>query len=135
MDSNNGFVYVRQHIYYENDKICKLGKSKNIPDRDNGYATGEYRRGKFGLVIEILNNQTFDDTYVEKLLKRYFNNYHSKIDGGSEFYQNKIIDEKEVEIKVYINTIKIKDKIIEEKDKLIEKLMKGIFGNIYLIQL
>ena len=93
IDSNNGFVYVRQHIYYENDKICKLGKSKNIPDRDNSYATGEYRRGKFGLVIEISNNQTFDDTYVEKLLQRYFKNYHSKINGGSEFYQNKIINE------------------------------------------
>lgn len=53
MDLNNGYIYIRRHIYYENDKICKLGKSKNIPDRDNGYATGEYRRGKFGLVIEI----------------------------------------------------------------------------------
>ena len=91
MDSNNGFVYVRQHIYYENDQICKLGKSKNIPDRDNSYATGEYRRGKFGLVIEILNNQTYDDTFVEKLLQKYFNNYHSKEDGGSEFYSDKII--------------------------------------------
>ena len=70
MDSNNGFVYVRQNIYYKNDKICKLGKSKNIPDRDNCYATSEYRRGKFELVIEISNNQIFDDTYVEKLLQR-----------------------------------------------------------------
>ena len=112
MDSNNGFVYVRQHIYYENDKICKLGKSKNIPDRDNGYATGEYRRGKFGLVIEILNNQTFDDTYVEKLLKRYFNNYHSKIDGCSEFYQNKIIDE----IVPFLSNTLIKFKVLSEEE-------------------
>ncbi len=51
MDYNNGYIYVRQHAYYENDKICKLGKSKNIPDRDNSYATREYRRGKFVLVI------------------------------------------------------------------------------------
>ena len=53
MDSNNGYVYVRQHIYYKNDKICKLGKSKNISDRDNSYATSEYKRGTFVLVIEI----------------------------------------------------------------------------------
>ena len=39
MDSNNGYVYVRQHVYYNNDKICKLGKFKNIPDRDNSYTT------------------------------------------------------------------------------------------------
>ena len=51
--------YIRQHIYYNNDNICKLGKTKNIPERDNTYATGEYRRGKFSLVIEILNKITY----------------------------------------------------------------------------
>jgi superfamily II DNA or RNA helicase len=112
MDSNNGFVYVRQNIYYKNDKICKLGKSKNIPDRDNCYATSEYRRGKFELVIEISNNQIFDDTYVEKLLQRYFKNYHSKIDGGSEFYQNKIIDE----IVPFLSMTKIKFKVLTEEE-------------------
>ncbi len=112
MNSNNGFVYIRQHIYYENDKICKLGKSKNIPDRDNTYATGEYRRGKFGLVIKILNNQTFDDTYVEKLLQKYFKNYHCKIDGGNEFYQNKIIDE----ILPFLSNTLIKFKILSEEE-------------------
>lgn len=110
MDSNNGFVYIRQHLYYENDKICKLGKSKNIPDRDNVYATGEYRRGKFELVIKISNNQKFDDTYVEILIQRYFKNYHSKIDGGSEFYKNKIIDE----IVPFLSTTKIKFNVLSE---------------------
>jgi superfamily II DNA or RNA helicase len=135
MDSNNGFVYVRQHVYYENDKICKLGKSKNIPDRDNGYATGEYRRGKFGLVIEISNNQIFDDTYVEILLQRYFKNYHSKIDGGSEFYQNKIIDE----IVPFLSTTKIKFKVLSEEEinnlihqeriRKLKDLLKRFFHN------
>ena len=135
MDSNNGFVYVRQHVYYENDKICKLGKSKNIPDRDNGYATGEYRRGKFGLVIEISKNQIFDDTYVEILLQRYFKNYHSKIDGGSEFYQNKIIDE----IVPFLTTTKIKFKVLSEEEinnlihqeriRKLKDLLKRFFHN------
>lgn len=135
MDSNNGFVYVRQHVYYENDKICKLGKSKNIPDRDNGYATGEYRRGKFGLVIEILNNQIFDDTYVEKLLQRYFKNYHSKIDGGSEFYQNKIIDEivpflsnTLIKFKV-LSEEKINNLIYQERIRKLKDLLKIFFHN------
>jgi len=135
MNSNNGFVYVRQHIYYENDKICKLGKSKNIPDRDNGYATGEYRRGKFGLVIEISNNQIFDDTYVEILLQRYFEHYHSKIDGGSEFYQNKIINE----IVPFLSTTKIKFKVLSEEEinnlihqeriRKLKDLLKRFFHN------
>ena len=135
MDSNNGYVYIRQHIYYENDKICKLGKSKNISDRDNGYATGEYRRGKFGLVIEISNNQIFDDTYVEKLLQRYFKIYHSKIDGGSEFYQNKIIKE----IVPFLCTTNIKFKVLSEEEinniiyqeriRKLKDLLKKFFHN------
>ena len=135
MDYNNGFVYVRQHIYYENDKICKLGKSKNIPDRDNAYATGEYKRGKFVLVIEILNNQIFNDTYVEILLQKYFKNYHSKIDGGSEFYQNKIIDE----IVPFLSITKIKFKVLSEKEinnlihqeriRKLKDLLKRFFHN------
>lgn len=135
MNSNNGFIYVRQHIYYENDKICKLGKSKNIFDRDNSYATGEYRRGKFLLVIEISNNQKFDDTYVEKLLKRYFKNYNSKINGGTEFYFDKIIDE----IVPFLSNTSIKFKVLseEEVDNLIyqerinklKNLLKIFFHN------
>ena len=133
MTSNNGFIYIRQHIYYDNDKICKLGKSKNIPDRDNGYATGEYKRGKFGLVIEILNNQSFDDTHVEKLLQNYFKNYHSRIDGGTEFYQNKIIDE----IIPFLSSTIIKFKVLteEEINNLIRqeriKKLKEVLKNFY----
>jgi len=135
MDLNNGYIYIRRHIYYENDKICKLGKSKNIPDRDNGYATGEYRRGKFGLVIEISNNQIFDDTYVEKLLQRYFKIYHSKMDGGSEFYQNKIINE----IVPFLSNTSIKFKVLSEEEinnlihqeriRKLKELLKRYFHN------
>jgi hypothetical protein len=64
---NNGYNYIRTHKYYNYDNICKLGKTKNISNRDYCYATGEYKRGKFILVIEILDNQLYDDTYVEKL--------------------------------------------------------------------
>lgn len=112
MTSNNGYIYVRHHFYYQNDKICKLGRATNIPDRDNGYATGEYRRGKFRLVIEIGANQIYDDTYVEKLLQSYFKNYHSKLDGGSEFYQDKIIDE----IVPFLLTTKITFRVLNEED-------------------
>ena len=135
MTYNNGFIYIRQHIYYDNDKICKLGRSKNIPDRDNSYATSEYKRGKFKLVIEISNNQIFDDTFVEKILQRYFKNYHSKINGGSEFYQNNIIDE----IVPFLSTTLIKFKVLtedeinnlirQERIRKLKELLKKFFHN------
>jgi superfamily II DNA or RNA helicase len=112
MCSNNGFIYIRHQIYYDIDKVCKLGKTKNIYDRDNNYSTGEYRRGKFILVIEILDNQIYDDTYVEKLLQRYFKDYHTKIDGGCEFYNNKIINE----IVPFLRSTSIKLNVLNEKE-------------------
>jgi len=133
--SNNGFIYIRQHIYYENDKICKLGKTKNIPDRDNGYVPGEYIRGYFVLVIEISNEQTFDDTYVEKLLQKNFKNYHSRKNGGREFYQNKIIDE----IIPFLKTTPIKFKVLTQEEinnlirleriKKIKEILKKFYHN------
>ena len=133
--NSNGFIYIRQHLYYENDKICKLGKTKNIPDRDNNYATGEYIRGYFVLVIEILNEQTYDDTYVEKLLQKYFKNYHIKKNGGCEFYQNKIIDEiipflKKTSIKFKVLTQEeINNLIRQERIKKLKEILKKYFHN------
>ena len=135
MNYNNGFIYIRQHIYYENDKICKLGKTKNIPDRDNNYATGEYIRGYFVLVIEILDEQIYDDTYVEKLLQKYFKNYHIKKNGGCEFYQNKIIDEivpflKKTPIKFKVLTEEeINNLIRQERIKKLKEILKKFFHN------
>ena len=135
MNINNGYIYIRNHIYYDNDNICKLGKTKNIANRDNNYATGEYKRGYFIIVIEILNNQLFDDTYVEKLLQKYFRNYHSKINGGSEFYQNEIINE----IIPFLSKTLIKFKVLtceeinlliyEERISKLKKLVKKIISN------
>ena len=130
-----GFIYIRHHLYYENDKICKLGKTKNIPDRDNNYATGEYIRGYFVLVIEILNEQTYDDTYVEKLLQKYFKNYHIKKDGGCEFYQNKIINEiipflEKTPIKFKVLTQEeINNLIRQERIRKLKEILKKYFYN------
>ena len=133
--NSNGFIYIRHHLYYENDKICKLGKTKNIPDRDNNYATGEYIRGYFVLVIEILNEQTYDDTYVEKLLQKYFKNYHIKKDGGCEFYQTKIIGEiipflEKTPIKFKVLTQEeINNLIRQERIRKLKEILKKYFHN------
>ena len=124
MNSNNGYIYIRYHHYYNNDNICKLGKTKNIYDRDTTDATSEYIRGYFILVIEILNNQIYDDTFVEKLLQKYFKCYHSKKNGGNEFYNIKIINE----IEHFLSKTIIKYRILskEEIDNIIyqEKIRK-----------
>jgi superfamily II DNA or RNA helicase len=133
--NSNGFIYIRHHLYYENDKICKLGKTKNIPDRDNNYATGEYIRGYFVLVIEILDKQIYDDTYVEKLLQKYFKIYHIKKDGGCEFYQNKIIDEiipflEKTPIKFIVLTDEeINNLIRQERIRKLKEILKKYFHN------
>ena len=30
-----GYIYIRHHQYYEFDKVCKLGKTIDIINRDN----------------------------------------------------------------------------------------------------
>jgi superfamily II DNA or RNA helicase len=132
---NNGYIYIRYHSSYENNQICKLGKTNNIINRDSTYATSEYERGKFILVIELLNNQKYDDTYVEKLLQKYFKKYHSKKNGGSEFYQNDII--KEIEPFLSMTTIKfkvlseeeIKNIIYHGRIKKLKDLLKKVIQN------
>lgn len=55
--------------------------------RDATYATSEYKRGNFVLVIRL----DFDKIdIVEKLLKNYFKKYNKSFNGGTEFFDYKI---------------------------------------------
>lgn len=81
-----GYIYIRVHPSYEN--ACKLGKARNIIERDSQYATGELRRGKFEAVFEIPLNDMGD---LELLLQKEFVDFNIKYDGGTEFYDQKII--------------------------------------------
>jgi len=123
---NNGYIYIRSHSSYDNENALKLGETNNIPDRDTQYATGEIKRGYFKKVIEILPNQKYTSSYVEKLLQKEFINYHIKYDAGTEFYKNDI-DEK---IIPFLSATNIKFKILtrEEIDNLIraERIKKVI---------
>jgi superfamily II DNA or RNA helicase len=135
MELNNGYIYIRKHENYDNYNICKLGRTKNIPNRDNTYATSEYKRGYFDLVIEISNNQSFDDTFVEKILQRYFKHYNSKKDGGIEFYNINVINE----IVPFLSKTSIKFKVLSqdeinnliytERIRKLKSLLKKLFHN------
>jgi len=83
-----GYIYVRLHSAYDIYNACKLGKTKNIPDRDTQYTTGEIKRGKFVLVFEV-NLEEMDS--IERLLQEEFCEWNIREDGGTEFYDIKIM--------------------------------------------
>jgi len=85
-----GYIYIRQHSSYEYHNLCKLGKTVNIPERDSQYATGEIKRGKFTFVYEVNLKQL---SIIERLLQDELKEYNVRYDGGTEFYDKKIIGE------------------------------------------
>ncbi len=82
-----GYIYIRCHIAYDAHNACKLGKAKNIPERDSQYATGEIIRGSFISVFEVSN-----PLWIERLLQYEFHIFNIDGNAGTEFYDKKIID-------------------------------------------
>ena len=88
MNQTNGYIYVRNHPSYDVADACKMGKAKNIPERDTQYATGEIKRGYFEAVFEVPIEKM---GIVERLLQNEFHELNVKYDAGTEFYNKKII--------------------------------------------
>lgn len=88
MNKPKGYIYIREHSTYDEFNACKLGKTKNIPERDSTYVTNEIKRGHFGLVIELTLNII---SFIEKLLQYEFFEYNIKFNAGTEFYSKEII--------------------------------------------
>ena len=90
MDSTKGYIYIRTNEYWDLYDAVKLGKTSNIPDREQIYITSEINRGSYIIIIE-LELVSLDDT--EKQLQIYFNNLnlHIKFNAGTEFYKKEII--------------------------------------------
>lgn len=86
--NTTGYIYIRNHISYDIENACKLGITKNIPERDDQYVTGELRRGFFSSVYEIPKNKLLS---LEKLLHHEFSKLHIFYNGGTEFFDKKII--------------------------------------------
>lgn len=88
MKQTNGYIYVRNHSSYDADDACKMGKAKNIPERDAQYATGEVKRGYFEIVFEVPSKIV---GLVEQFLQSEFIELNVKYDAGTEFYKKKIV--------------------------------------------
>lgn len=86
------YIYVRTNEWWTLYNICKVGRSINFTDRENGYVTGEPVRGKYILVFKVY---VMDD--IETLLKKEFQplNFKQKNDedrtGGTELFNKTII--------------------------------------------
>jgi superfamily II DNA or RNA helicase len=106
-----GYIYIRSDISNHSDNVCKLGQTNCIPERDAQYSTGEYIRGIFLLVIEILDEK-YNHIFIEKLLQLNFEKYHMKQNGGNEYYKNDIINE----IIQFLVNKKIKHKILTNEE-------------------
>lgn len=116
MNFTKGYIYLREHESYDVYNSYKLGKTTNIPERDNVYSTGEIKRGKFIIVYEIDIKKL---NITERLLQNDFLDYKIKYDSGNEFYDKKIINFIEISlIKYNINFKKLNN---EEISKLLRK--------------
>jgi hypothetical protein len=89
LDLKFGYIYVRRNKWFDSLNLCKLGKTKNIPERDSQYMTGECIKGKFELVFQV-PIQKMD--IIERLLQYEFKDLNIKYDGEIEFYNRKIIN-------------------------------------------
>lgn len=91
MQQNFGYIYLRKHSSYDVHDAVKLGKTKNVIDRDGQYITGEIELGEFIMVIEIYDN-ILDE--LEEKLKEYFRSINLWVykGGGTEFFNKKIIE-------------------------------------------
>jgi len=104
-----GYIYIRNHLSYDSENACKLGKASNIPERDNQYATGEIKRGYFEEVFEVPFEITGN---IERMLQNNFNNLNIKYDAGTEFYNKTIINL----IEPYLITLNIKYRRLSKQE-------------------
>ncbi len=88
MTQQHGYIYIRTHPSYNIENACKVGKTKNIPERENTYATGEIRRGKFSTVFEV-PFENMDE--IERSIQEEFRELNIYYDAGTEFYNKSII--------------------------------------------
>jgi len=106
-----GFIYVRTENSKHIDNVCKLGQTDNIANRDATYKTGEYIKGEFLLVVEIIDD-IYTHNIVEILLQKQFYYLNKYKNGGTEFYKLDIIHE----IIPFLESLSIKHKILSKEE-------------------
>lgn len=84
-----GYIYVRIHEAWDSYDVCKLGKTQNITNRETTYITGEFVKGDFSYVFEVMLAKM---SYAEKELGKDFKSFNVRRPfAGKEFYKKAII--------------------------------------------
>lgn len=115
-----GYIYLREHESYNIYNCYKLGKTVNIPERENTYITGEIKKGNFIMVLKVKINEV---DLIEQKLKNYFIKINFYVDSGTEFFKKSILTEIEKYLsqnKIYFVKLK-KEEINELKRNYREK--------------
>ena len=99
-----GYIYIRDNEWYMQNNVYKVGITTSIKDRSNTYITGEIYRGFYVKIYELKVSQSqlrlIDNIIIDKFKK----DYNIYFDGGTEFYNRKIINM----IEPYLNELNIK---------------------------
>jgi predicted helicase len=87
-----GYIYIRDNEWYMQHNVYKVGITTSIKDRSSTYITGELYRGFYVKIYELKVSQStlkFIDNIITGKFKKDYNVY---FDGGTEFYDRKIIN-------------------------------------------
>ena len=120
MKNSKAYIYVRTHESYDKYDAYKLGRTQNVPERDDTYSTSEIKRGQMISVFEVSLCQVNN---IERKLQEEFCNMNVRINAGIEFYRKEIIEY----IEPYFQKNGIKYRTLEKKE--IDALLR-----IYRIQ-
>lgn len=120
-----GYVYLRDNDWFQQEQVYKMGIMTNGKSRDSTYSTGEVKRGKFVVVIEIAWCQM---KRFDMVLKHRFQKLNRRFGGGTEFYARSILKYLIPFVKSKLNCRVLSQ---EEVDKMERKQRDEIFRQNY----
>ena len=106
------YIYIRDNEWYSQLDIYKVGITTSIKDRNSSYITGEFIKGSFIKIIQLLNINNIKLKIIDKHLKNYFIYLHKYLNGGTEFYDRTIFNE----IEPFLSSININYRIINDNE-------------------
>lgn len=109
MKNSKAYIYVRTHESYDKYDAYKLGRTQNVPERDDTYSTSEIKRGQMISVFEVSLCQVNN---IERKLQEEFCNMNVRINAGKEFYKKEMV----ALIEPYFQKNGIKSRTLEKKE-------------------
>ena len=106
------YIYIRDNEWYSQLDIYKVGITTSIKDRNSSYITGEFIKGSFIKIIQLININNIKLKIIDKHLKNHFIYLHKYLNGGTEFYDRTIFNK----IEPFLISININYRIINDNE-------------------